>query len=372
MNRPRCCPPVTRQSGFVLAVVLWSIAALTLITGGIIARINATLEQAYQLREFAEAEQHLMATEQTLLYTLSAKHWNEAGVDLTPNPGGGRVETDPFAAAEGPTNGPTLRFDGTIYQGIGDITFAIQDAGATFSIMEPQRGDWLRLLAMLGVDAPTADPWLDQLSDYQDKDTLARLNGAEAETYRQLGLPDPPNRFMVTPHELRNLPIAQAYPGVTEQLIALATSGAGNRVNLNTAPPEILELQQGLAASDARRVTGNRRDHRIHSLNEASAVYGVLFPDSLMSTVWQPTGNVRIMLGNAESRHKRWIAVKFTPNQNGRPWVVEYNHPVAIQPGNQESDQQDAFSPRFQTEAAPPATSWPPYSAFFPQQLSAD
>ena len=362
-------PPIAAQNGFVLAVVLWSIAALTLITGGIMARINSTLEQAYQLREMAEREQSLMATEQTLLYTLSAKHWNQGGVDLTPNHTPA-ADVDPFAAPEGPENGPTLRFDGTVYQGVGDSAFAIQDAGATYSIMEPERTDWLNLMAMLGVEPADADPWLDQLNDYQDRDNLARLNGAEAETYRELGLPEPPNRFMVSPHELRNLPMALKYPGVTEELIAIATSSIGNQVNLNTSPPEILQLRQGLPASDATRVTANRRQHRMTSLTQASSVYGVLFQGGIMSTVWQPTGNVRIMLGDSEGRHKRWIAVKFTPNQNGQPWVIEYNHPVAIPPRKQEPDQQDAFSPRFQTEAAPPARSWPPYPAFFPQQLS--
>jgi len=363
--------PMAGQNGFVLAVVLWSIAALTLITGGIMARINGTLEQAFQLRELAEQEQNIMATEQTLLYTLSAKHWNEAGVDLTPNPSPA-MDTDLFARQERTESGPTLRFDGMAYRGIGNTSFAIQDAGATYSIMEPQRPEWLSTLASLGVEASDADQWLDQLNDYQDRDNLARLNGAEAEAYRELGLPEPPNRFMVSPHELRNLPIAVKYPAVTEVLIAMATTSIGTLANLNTSPPQILQLRHGLLAADAERVTENRSDHLITSVTQASSVYGVLFNGGLMASVWQPTGNVRIMLGDAQGRHTRWIAVKFTPNQNGRPWVIEYSHPVALPHRKQEPDQQDAFSPRFQTEAAPPATSWPSYPAFFPQQLSPD
>lgn len=358
-----------RQSGFVLAVVLWSIAALTLITGGIVARINNTLEQAYAMRELASLDQQMMATEQTLLYVLSARPHNEAGADLA----AGMVETDssnPFG--ERPTEtlrGPTLRFDGTWYRGIGDSGFGLQDAGATLSLLEPRRETWLRAMEVLGVPASDADRWLDQLLDYQDRDELSRLNGAEQEYYEEQGLAPPSNRFPVTPHELRNLPIAQRYPDVTEDLIRASTSGSGTMSNLNTSPPLMLELIHYLTASNAEQVARNRSSAIIPSLSSASSRFGVLFQGGQFETLWQPSGNVRIMLGDAQGRHKRWIEVKFTATANGAPWIIEYSHPVNLNQRTQEQDTTDAFSPNTTTEAAPHASAWSYYSAFFPEQL---
>lgn len=357
------------QSGFVLAVVLWSVAALTLITGGIVARINHTLEQAGQMREFARLQQDMMSTEQTLLYILSARPRNAAGVDLggvsgeAPSPPGA-VETESVA-------GPTLRMDGSLYKGIGSSAYAIQDAGATLSLLEPTKDVWGRAMNALKIPQGEADRWYDQLMDYQDQDDLVRLNGIESEGYEKLGLAKPPNRFMVTPHELRNLPIAFEYPEQTETLILNSTSATGTVANLNTSPPLVLEVLHYLQKNDAEVVAKARSAKILSSLSEASMEFGMLFQGSQLQTVWQPTGNVRIMLGNAEGRHRRWVAVEFSATTDGSPWVIEYSHPVAIRK-QQEPNTKDASSPNSTTEAAPHTSAWPYYSAFFPNQLPLD
>lgn len=362
----RRLPP---QQGFVLAVVLWSIAALTLITGGIIARINNTLNQAYSMRELSKAGQEMMATEQTLLYLLSVRPHNAAGADLdadNPDSDG----TDPFGArSTEAAQGPTLRFDGTWYGGVGASGFSIQDAGATLSLLEPRRETWLRAMELLHVEPPQADRWFDQLMDYQDRDSLTRLNGAEQDEYEKQGLSPPPNRFPVTPFELRNLPIAQQYPDVAESLILASTTGTGSMANLNTSPPLMLAVNHFLTLEDAEKVSDNRADNIIGSLSAASSRFGLLFQGGEFGTLWQPSGNVRIMLGDSQGRHKRWIGVKFTATANGMPWVIEYSHPVNLTRRVQEHDTKDAFSPHAPTEAAPQASDWPYYSAFFPKQL---
>lgn len=342
----------SNQSGFVLAVVLWSVAALTLITGGIVARINHTLEQASQMRELARLQQDMMATEQTLLYVLSARPRNAAGVDLE-------------------AAGPTLRMDGSLYRGVGSATYAMQDAGATLSLLEPTKDTWARTMNALKIPQGDADRWYDQLMDYQDRDDLTRLNGIESEGYERLDLAGPPNRFMVTPHELRNLPIAAEYPEQTEVLILNSTSATGSMANVNTSPPLMLEVVHYLRKDDAETVAEARSENVLTSLSEASIKFGVLFQGAQFQTVWQPTGNVRIMLGNTEGRHRRWVAVEFSATTDGSPWVIEYSHPVAIRK-QQEPNTKDAFSPNSTTEAAPHTSAWPYYSAFFPNQLPLD
>lgn len=359
-----------RQQGFVLAVVLWSMAALALITGGIVARINNTLEQAYSMRELSRLDQELMATEQTLLYLLSARPHDVAGADLDAATTTTGADNNPFGGEpEQVSTGPVLRFDGSWYSGVGQSGFSIQDAGATISLLEPQRTTWLPAMELLGVEAADADRWFDQLMDYQDQDQLARLNGAEREEYEELGLTPPPGRFLVSPHELRNLPIARRYPEVTESLIFATTTGTGSMVNINTSPPLMLQLVHGVAKADAENITRERSAGTIRSLMEASSRFGVLFQGGGFETLWQPSGNVRIMLGDSQGRHKRWIEVKFTATANGSPWVIEYSHPVNLRHRKQEPDTTDAFSPNTTTEAAPHASDWPYYSAFFPDQL---
>ncbi|MEQ5833667.1 hypothetical protein [Marinobacter sp. NFXS9] len=367
--------PPDNQGGFVLAVVLWSVAALTLITGGIVAKINSTLEQASSMRELVRSDQDAMATEQTLLYLLSTHSQNEAGAQLATNIGGldkdENKSTDPFAGrSSNEVEGPTLRFDGTWYQGIGDVSFSLQDAGATLSLLEPERDTWLRAMSLLGLSADTASQWYDELLDYEDRDSLTRLNGAEKEGYRDQGLAPPPNRFPVTPFEIRNLPIARQNPDVADDLIRSVTTGTGTMANLNTSPPLMLELVHSMTRQTAEKIVRDRKAHIIKSLMEASSRYGVLFQGGQFQTSWQPSGYVRIMLGDRQGRHKRWIGVKFTATSNGAPWIIQYSHPVSFDHRPQEHNTKNAFSPNETTEAAPGADTWPYYSAFFPHQLS--
>jgi len=354
------------QQGFILAVVLWSIAALTLITGGIMARVNLTLEQAYRLRDLAQQERDLLATEQTLLFLLSSRPRNAAGVVLAP----GNRGASPLARDQGP--GPTLRLDGSLYAGVGTAGFTLQDLGAAFSLMEPERDTWHRFTALLGVEPSRADRWRDQILDYQDRDDIAGLHGAEADTYRRLGLPPPPNRFMVSPHELRNLPFALEYPELTERLIRLATTTAGNAANLNTSPAEVLRLRHKLSAGDCIQLIQTRQTYLIPS-PERAAELGILFQHETFGSVWRAGTAVRIMLGRPDGRQKRWIAVHFTPDADGRPWDIEYNHPVDFHYRQQEPDTDDAFRPSgFRSDATPAATDWTSYQAFFPEQLPVD
>ena len=364
---------VNRQQGFVLAVVLWSMAALTLITGGIVARINNTLNQAYSMREFAQLDQDMMATEQTLLYMLSARPHNPAGVDLA----AGSVESDsaanPFESGDADQQyGPTLRMDGSWYSGVGQVGFALQDAGASFSLLEPRRENWLRLMELLEVSPTEADRWYDQFMDYQDRDNLTRLNGAEEEDYRERGMLPPSNRFPVTPFEILNVPIAREHPDIADRIIRSSTIGTGTSSNLNTSPPLMLELVHYLSRSEAQMVASERGNNVLSSLSQASAEFGVLFQGGEFESLWQPSGNIRIMLGDRQGRHKRWIEVKFTATANGAPWVIEYSHPVSINQRKQEPAKTDAFGLPTTPETAPRANDWPYYSAFFPEQLPLD
>ena len=358
-----------KQQGFVLAVVLWSVAALTLITGSIIAMVNNTLQQAYSMRDLARLEQDMMATEQTLLYLLSVRPHNEAGSDLAWDGFDPDTERDPFAARNpNLIEGPVLRFDSTLYRGIGRAGFSIQDAGATLSLLEPRREPWLRTMELLGIERGPADQWYDQLMDYQDLDQFSRLNGAEKDSYRQLGLPPPPDRFLVTPHELRNLPLAREYPDVTEALIMASTTGTGNMANLNTSPALSLQLVHWLGEADAARLVEQRGEGITRSLGDASTRFGMLFQDGF-ETLWQPSGNVRIMLGDVQGRHKRWLEVRFTATVDGAPWTIEYHHPVNLAQTIQELDTADVFSPDVSIQAANHPSAWPSYPAFFPAQL---
>lgn len=360
------------QRGFVLAVVLWSVAALTLITGSIIAMINNTLNQAYAMRDLARLDQDIMATEQTLLYLLSARPHNESGADLAWDQHDPESQRDPFAPrTQHSLEGPTLRFDSTRYQGIGRAAFSLQDAGATLSLREPERGDWLRVMQLLGVEGSRADQWYDQLMDYQDLDSFSRLNGAEQDEYRELGLPPPADRLLITPHELRNLPLAREYPDVTEALILASTPGTGTMANLNTSPALLLRLVHWLGEADAQRLVEERALAVTRSLGDASMRYGLLFQGDFQ-TVWQPTGNIRIMLGDQQGRHKRWLEVEFRPMVDGAPWTIEYSHPVNVTQRPQEFGTADVLNPSVSTETASHASAWPPYSTFFPPQLPLD
>ncbi len=361
---------VGSQHGFILAVVLWTLAALTIIAGTISAQINSAIDQATQMEVIAERERDRFATEQTLLFLISGLPMNAAGVDLTPPSLEEVDEIDPLSLdSEGVDTSPTLRLDGSVYDGIGDITFAFSDPSIAFSLRSDYQPDWTEQLRVLGADSRVAGRIFDEAKDYQDADDFHSLNGAEASEYEKLERAPPRNRIMMSPFELKNLPVSQARPDLIARLIDIAEPAGGFGVNLNTSSAEQLSAAFGWSATEARDFVSRRQSYILSGQETTGALTGTLVQRA--DIVARPGDAVRIMLG-ADGRQHEWINVRFTPNGDGAPWIVEYHHPVDLPFRNVQSGTNAADGILQSDAQARPATSWPRYRTYFPAELSVD
>jgi general secretion pathway protein K len=107
-----------------------------------------------------------------------------------------------------------------------------------------------RLLILQGQDAETARRLVATLVDWID-DNQTTESGAEADYYRTLDPPDtPPDAPLTTVQELRR--IRDWTPKVVDSVAPFVTVYGGTRINVNTAPPEVL---LALPEMDEGRVT---------------------------------------------------------------------------------------------------------------------
>lgn len=139
------------------------------------------------------------------------------------------------------------------------------------------------LLETSGVEAGRADVLAQRIRDWIDPDDLERARGAEAEAYRSAGRRRLPRNGPVpsveelrwvegmTPEILFGEPAEPGRPGRRLGGVArwLTVHGSG-KVNLNTAPPEVLAALPGFTPAVVDVVLELRREAPITSLSQVS------------------------------------------------------------------------------------------------------
>ncbi len=124
-------------------------------------------------------------------------------------------------------------------------------------------GSWKRLWTEIG-----AENLEKSVLDFLDSDREPRLGGEER--------PDFPNRSLLSPEELLSL------PGMKEEiltggedrkgLLSLATLWSGGKINVNSAPPAVLALLDGLDDRAAAAVAEGRTRRAFASMDDLTAL----------------------------------------------------------------------------------------------------
>lgn len=164
----------------------------------------------------------------------------------------------------------------------------MQDMAGLMSVAQLPGQAGRRLLAQLGVGEREQSIFLNSLADWQDADDLHRLDGAEADWYRQQGLPVPRNAPLASLAELR---LVRGFPDQLEELLqrGLITLHPETHFNPLTAPAPLLAAflhDSTLAAS----LLELREQHRLDALGFAQRTGihqsdGVLYAPSLRTRV---------------------------------------------------------------------------------------
>jgi len=134
-----------------------------------------------------------------------------------------------------------------------------------------------RLFRVLGVREELLDPLLDWL----DGDDIERINGAESQYYS--GLDSPCSCANGTLQTLEQLAIIKGYAkGLTAEegrrvdLTPYVTLYTDGKININTAPPEVLQcLSEKLDSSMANAIADYRRSHDLRTMSDLANVTGL-------------------------------------------------------------------------------------------------
>lgn len=342
------------EAGFVLVVVLAVLVVLTLLATAVATSAERALDAARADAERFDSELAMDGTRETLFFLLATQRQTVGGLTVDPSDASASAtatldDSDEFSAL--PT-GNEIRLDATPYQGLGSARFALQDDRGLLSINFAAPILSRRFYEQHGIPSADWDGLDAKRLDYQDADDLHRLNGAEKIHYERAGLPPPTNRTLTTPLELRRiLGWDKLLTGLDDaQLLSLLTMARTVDINVNTAPPLIMQLLPGLTPENSERMVEMRRAMPFTSLVELQRTFGInnALEDGV-SLFAIPSGS--LILWDEHSGARRLLHWTLTPlESNGPPWRIDYE--VAL-PRGYESDQIVVGTPSTPLFAAP-------------------
>ncbi|TAN42733.1 MAG: hypothetical protein EPN25_02370 [Nitrospirae bacterium] len=230
------------------------------------------------------------------------------------------------------------RTDGTPYRtetGTGHYSVRIIDEGGKVDINRTPDVILRNLLHNRGLKQEDADMIVDAIMDWRDADDLHRINGAESDYYMSL-----PNPYKARNADFETLEELLLVKGVTAELLyggagtkglidLLTINSRTGKVNLNSAPREVLMAVPGMSAEDADAILANRDAQP--PLNVTALIgknYTVLAPfvDLADSTAFS------IESSGHRPADKTGYAIRATIalEQNGKFRYLYYKSPVTI------------------------------------------
>lgn len=298
---------VNTQRGFVLVATLWILAVITIAASYFAERVSRSIELARQKRETSEQLVEFANTRADVLYRMGTSSMT----------------------VEGLGSQPAIALDDRSYLGSGKDIIRLQDTRGLLNVNFPEPNVTSRLLGLLGVPIEQRGAMIDTLLDYTDSDNLRRLNGAEAPEYAALGLPPPPNEWLASPYQLRNIIGWRDQPGLWEnqRLLRFMTTSRVLGLNPNTAPLEVLASLPGSTLEAATTIVKMRNVKPLQSVNQLSGLIAALDPEFLMLF---PGNSIRI---TQQSKTLPWVvqySVTLTPRSEGAPWFVDYYVKTAV------------------------------------------
>ncbi|HEV7367819.1 hypothetical protein [Arenibaculum sp.] len=225
MNRLRGSGAIPgRQRGIALLSVLWALALLSTLAGGLVAEARTDARIARNAVEAARA-----------------RALAEAGVARAI-----------LALATSIQSGMISRPDGSpaIYAfADGEVQVSVRDEGGKIDLNLAPREALQGLFLSLGIDRASSESLTDAILDWRDGDTLRRPAGAEDEDYRRAGVASGAKdaSFIAVEELARVLGMAPEVYARLEPLVTVHSRMI--RVNPDTAPPEVLAAVAGTASA---------------------------------------------------------------------------------------------------------------------------
>lgn len=318
---------VVRTRGFVLVAVLWAVAIILIVGGIFHSYVQRKIDVAVDAKNHLQQTLDGISTEQTVLYMLASSRMTLAGLTLTTVDR--QRQHDENYSVVAPV-GDEILLDGTVYQGIGDTFFSLQDTSGliAFNISTPT--DLERLLARFEPNEASRTRLIASLQDYIDEDDQVRLGGAESSDYLVARLEAPSNDYLRSelefwrvkgwPEWLANHPEFDLQSWLSIRRISF--------INLNAMPKSLLVNFMGLDESEATRVMAARASGPFFNEDDFAMRTGV--DRSLDEDKYRffPTGELRLRYWHKGGGQAHLISLQLTPNGLLGPWLVDYAYSV--------------------------------------------
>lgn len=320
------------ESGFVLVAVLWLIAfaglgaaALGVWSSNIVAEARARLDEA-------ESQRILISRQNELAFVLATKRFSFWGLEI-----GTPLETsdDPVRAMFTDNRSDrAIALDGTAYRLPGEepAQLKLQDARGLINLNTGFDQHLAALLGRFGVAGPEQQTYINLLRDFIDEDDLKSLGGAEAADYRAQGLPPPPNNYVVTVDEAKNIlgwnRLTRLWEAQRKEL--WLTAAPVSSFNPNTAPKHILLLFPGMTEARADEMIAERKARGIRGLEDFAAFAPSALNDTPFMYAFIPGQTMVAELELPRLGLKYRFSVTLEPQGATQPWRLGEYHRLPL------------------------------------------
>lgn len=323
------------EEGFVLVMTILVVMAISLGLAVFTEWVSGATNRAFELRQRVEAEQRIAEARADVLYWFATQLMSPRGVELAAL--GGPASTMTLSEQERVQrllSGTAaiipgqrfLRLDDSLYRNSAGTLIRIQDSRGLMNLNFAEPDDVVRLLGVFNVPAESRAALVPKLLDYIDSDDLVRLNGAERLQYAEAGRQPPSNGLLRTPWEARSVLEWDRFERLWRVDGGLPSSTSATRtvgINVNTAPPQVLEAI-GLPAESVANLIARRQVQPLENIGEMSALLGPIAAVDPFRFLINPTNSFRLTLQAAGTPLKREMVVTLTPQSTRGPWRIDY------------------------------------------------
>ena len=291
----------------MLLTTLAALAVIAFVAARFAARIDLLREQSLTMKDYAAARLEADSARAAALYWIGTRPLAQKSIGWPGQSG--------------------LAADGRTYRLASGAWIAVQDERGLMPMSSPDAAAVAALLRQHGVAPSRTAAFVDVLEDYLDLDSLKRLNGAESRDYAALGLAGPRNDWLITPAELRHMPVWRDDSALLDKLMPLLSARHSVVMNPNTAPRDVLQAYlPGATAEQLDRFEALRQANDLLDGRRATLLSGlpldledfVFFVGTeLRLTVWAP-GLPRGLEYN----------LMLTPGGARGPWLISEAHSV--------------------------------------------
>ena len=316
---------VAETKGFILVATLWVLAGLGLLASYVDGLTDQNVQRALLHKQNIQHELDLYSTQATLVYLFATSRMNDRALILEEKQRLVRLDSDVIVPGR---TAREILLDDTVYSGLGDVLFSIQDEGGLASVNSHDFPMFSGMLRSIGLSESARSLITGRLQDYTDANQVLSLNGAEYFEYRQKQLPLPADGLMKSPLELRKLLgfsellTAQQWADLRPYLTMRQATG----YNFNVMPKEVLMALFGNQQAVVQAIISLREGERIYSVPQIERATGKRFNLDDQDMRQFPSSAIRMSLWQKNSRRRTLSGVEFTPFEESSAWRTDYHY----------------------------------------------